>query len=136
MGVACRVFYSLACDRVRLQAVLPASWEAHVRASIAGRAVPMHFFQADEPGATDVWNGVLRHARLQRPPFDIDPEVPGFWSGRQAPLIPVRIFATYPGGRRKVARVRARLNGHYGCDGRWPSAAVTRALRVGRPPAS
>jgi hypothetical protein len=132
MGVACHVFNSVACDRVRLQAVLPARWELHVRASIGGRAVRMHLFEADESG-WNVWEGQLRNAGLQRPPFDIDPEVPGFWSGRHAPLIEVRIVANSLAGRRGVARVRTQLNGHYGCNGDWPSAHVTQALGISRP---
>jgi hypothetical protein len=106
IGVSCSRASSTECDRVGFDLVLRRRAVA-VAASAAGRSIhlisPGPVPHSAGAGGRD-WGGYLDHVGLSRKgsPFRIpaNGRARGVWAGQPAVYLPVRVVATYSGGRR------------------------------------
>jgi hypothetical protein len=106
MGVSCPRANSTGCDRVGFDLVLRRRAVA-VTATVAGRSIdlisPGPVPHNASAGGRD-WGGYLDNVGLGRrgSPFRIpaNGRARGVWAGQPPVYLPVRVVATYPGGRR------------------------------------
>ncbi len=97
LGVACPQTFTIDCDRVGIALRLdrPANRAA---VSIAGHRARLEPGEKTERGGARWWDATIAEVGLREPPFSLETDWRGEWSGRPQVRVPVRLQVHYANG--------------------------------------
>lgn len=97
LGVECPELNTIDCDTVEIVLVLDRPADRAV-VSIAGHRKRLEPGARAERGGTRWWDATIPEMGLREPPFSLETDWRGEWSGRPQVRIPVRLQVHYPNG--------------------------------------